>query len=114
MIFFKVSVMSEDNLRAKLGVVCTARQLIMGEAWVQKVLQLKQVGSCESHVHPRGTRKSKGMRRIDTSTSTTTSTRACAVQNPASEQAGIHAVRYAAIHTFDNRIDEFTAVRIYG
>ncbi|CAM9388206.1 unnamed protein product, partial [Sphacelaria rigidula] len=35
--------MSEDNLRAKLGVVCTARQLIMGEAWVQKVLQLKQV-----------------------------------------------------------------------
>lgn len=45
--------MSEDNLREKLGVVCTARQLIMGEAWVQKVLQLKQVSSCILHVHSR-------------------------------------------------------------
>lgn len=39
----KVSRMTEDDLREKLGVVCAARQLIMGEAWVQKVLQLKQV-----------------------------------------------------------------------
>lgn len=35
--------MSEEGLREKLEVVCTARQLVMGEAWVQKVLQLKQV-----------------------------------------------------------------------
>lgn len=35
--------MSEEGLREKLEVVCTSRQLIMGEAWVQKVLQLKQV-----------------------------------------------------------------------
>lgn len=46
--------MTEDDLREKLGVVCAARQLIMGEAWVQKVLQLKQVSfsveSCSSRV----------------------------------------------------------------
>lgn len=36
--------MSEEGLREKLQVVCTSRQLIMGESWVQKVLQLKQVG----------------------------------------------------------------------
>lgn len=35
--------MSEVGLCEKLEVVCTSRQLIMGEAWVQKVLQLKQV-----------------------------------------------------------------------
>lgn len=35
--------MSEEGLREKLDVVCSARQLIMREAWVQKVLQLKQV-----------------------------------------------------------------------
>lgn len=35
--------MSEEALRAKLGVVCSAKHLVMGEAWVQKVLQLKQV-----------------------------------------------------------------------
>lgn len=39
----QVSTMSEEGLREKLQVVCTSRQLIMGEAWVQKVLQLKQV-----------------------------------------------------------------------
>lgn len=36
--------MSEEGLREKLEVVCTARRFLMGEAWVQKVLQLKQVG----------------------------------------------------------------------
>lgn len=35
--------MREEDLRQKLGIVCGARHLIMGEAWVQKVLQLKQV-----------------------------------------------------------------------
>lgn len=35
--------MSEEHLREKLGVVCASKQLVMGEAWVQKVLQLKQV-----------------------------------------------------------------------
>lgn len=36
--------MSEEGLREKLEVVCETRRLLMGEAWVQKVLQLKQVG----------------------------------------------------------------------
>lgn len=35
--------MREEDLRAKLGVVCAGKRLVMGEAWVQKVLQLKQV-----------------------------------------------------------------------
>ena len=35
--------MSEEGLREKLEVVCTSRQFVMGETWVQKVLQLKQV-----------------------------------------------------------------------
>ncbi|CAM9106263.1 unnamed protein product [Ectocarpus fasciculatus] len=39
----QVSTMTEEGLREKLEVVCTARRLLMGEAWVQKVLQLKQV-----------------------------------------------------------------------
>ena len=33
----------EEELRQKLCVVCAARRFVMGEAWVQKVLQLKQV-----------------------------------------------------------------------
>lgn len=35
--------MKEEDLREKLGVACAAKHLVMGEAWVQKVLQLKQV-----------------------------------------------------------------------
>lgn len=35
--------MHEEDLRQKLGTVCAARRFVMGEAWVQKVLQLKQV-----------------------------------------------------------------------
>lgn len=37
--------MKEKDLRETLGVVCAARRLFMGEAWVQKVLQLKQVNA---------------------------------------------------------------------
>lgn len=42
--------MREEDLRQKLGVVCAARRLIMGEAWVQKVLQLKQVNKIAKHL----------------------------------------------------------------
>lgn len=35
--------MREEAVREQLEVVCGARHYIMGEAWVQKVLQLKLV-----------------------------------------------------------------------
>lgn len=41
--------MCEEGLREKLEVVCTGRRLLMGEAWVQKVLQLKQVSQSPSN-----------------------------------------------------------------
>lgn len=41
----KVSTMREEAVREQLAVVCAARHYIMGEAWVQKVLQLKLVST---------------------------------------------------------------------
>lgn len=37
--------MREEGIREKLELVCASRHLLMGEAWVQKVLQLKQVNT---------------------------------------------------------------------
>lgn len=43
----KVSTMREETVREQLAVVCAARHYVMGEAWVQKVLQLKLVSTCD-------------------------------------------------------------------